>query len=99
MSKLGTCELCEREDIELTKHHLIPRATHSKKKIKKRFTRDEMNSGAMICRPCHSSLHRAITEKDLADQFHTIELLKGHESVKKFTNWIKGKPNNFKPKS
>lgn len=54
----GTCELCERLT-RVTAHHLRPKEMHQRL-LKKGFTREELAKCAMICRPCHSAVHRAV---------------------------------------
>lgn len=92
--KIGTCEFCGRKNIVVTEHHLIPKATHSKKKVKK-FNRD-LNRTVNVCRPCHSHIHAIFSEKELAINFNTINLILAKKESKEFVNWIKDKPNELK---
>jgi hypothetical protein len=87
---LDRCELCERRR-KLTKHHLVPRAVHSKKRYVNRFGKKEMRQrGLMICRECHSGIHDLIpSEKELADKYYTKELLLAHEAIQKHIAWVK----------
>jgi hypothetical protein len=87
-NKGDRCELCGREEVVLTFHHLIPRTLHSNKKFKKLYTREELCRGIEICTDCHRNIHNFITEKDMGRQYNTIEALMEHEKVKKFVNWI-----------
>jgi hypothetical protein len=84
------CELCERVQ-KLTKHHLIPRAVHTKKKFVNRFGKEEMRQrGLMLCKDCHDGIHDIIPdEKKLAESYNTKELLLGHEGIKKHVAWVK----------
>jgi hypothetical protein len=86
-----TCELCGRVGQNLTKHHLIPRAVHTKKRFVNRFGKKEMRERSiMICQLCHSGLHDLFPdEKVLADHFNTRELLLAHEGVKKHIVWVR----------
>lgn len=88
--KITCCELCCR-DKKLTKHHLIPRAVHSKKKYINRFGKKEMrHRGLMLCKLCHNGIHDLIPdEKDLAESYNTKELLLIHEGIKKHIAWVK----------
>ena len=46
------CESCNRQK-KLTKHHLVPRAVHTKKRFANRFGKKEMRQrGLMLCREC-----------------------------------------------
>ncbi|WP_106479034.1 hypothetical protein [Phytohalomonas tamaricis] len=94
------CELCGREDVPLTRHHLIPRTLHGKKRMRKRYSREEMVSSILwLCRPCHSHIHRLFDERTLAEQYATREALLAHPDVQAFVAWLSDKPAGFKPKS
>ena len=80
----GECVLCER-DMPLTFHHLIPRTTHKKMLKRTQLTKKELNQGIMVCRPCHSAIHRFIDEETMALQYNTLERLLEHERVQ---SWI-----------
>ena len=86
----GTCELCERENVETTGHHLIPRMRHNKK-VKRETTSVERNIKSPLCRPCHDQMHALFTEKELEREYNTIEKLKAHPDVQKWLAWIKTK--------
>jgi hypothetical protein len=85
---MDKCEFCHRER-ELTKHHLIPKKVHSKHKFQRLFSKKEMRQqGIMICQICHSGIHRIISdEKELAECFHTKELLLADERIQKHIKW------------
>src|SRR5579883_2945751 len=94
------CELCGRNGLPLTKHHLIPKTRHSNKRNKRMFDREEVKTRlAWICRPCHTHIHHVLTEKQLEYDFNTVEALKAHPEIQKFTVWIGAKPAGFKPQS
>jgi hypothetical protein len=84
------CELCDRPK-KLTKHHLVPRAVHSKKRYVNRFGKKEMRTrGIMICKECHHGIHDLIpNEKELADKYHTKELLLANHAIRKHIAWAK----------
>lgn len=85
----GTCEMCERENMELTFHHLIPKCQHSKKSIKRKFSSEEMKTrGIDVCRDCHPTIHKFIKNKDLAKTYNTLETLLEHEEISKFVKWV-----------
>jgi hypothetical protein len=88
--QIDRCELCDRQK-KLTKHHLVPRAVHSKKRYVSRFGKKEMRQrGLMICKECHNGIHDLIpNEKDLADRYHTKELLLANEAIRKHISWVK----------
>lgn len=85
---IDVCNLCSREEISLTFHHLIPRTLHSKKWYKKTYSSDNLSSGIDLCADCHEAIHDFITEKDLGKSFNTLELLNEHPKVMKFVGWV-----------
>lgn len=92
----GNCSICGREET-LTRHHLIPRARHNKKRNKKDFARTTVRKTVGICRPCHSQIHAVLTEKELERDYRDIDILRLHPEVAKFATWIAAKPKGFKP--
>ncbi len=93
----GQCELCGREELKLTRHHLIPRSRHNKARTQRAFSREDMKGEiAMLCRPCHSQIHRLFDNHELANYYHTTERLKEHSEVQKFIQWIKKRPAGLK---
>jgi hypothetical protein len=93
MSVKGQCALCQRNNIKITKHHLFPKITHSKKKIKR--ISSDINETIDVCRPCHDNIHAVFVEKELAEKYNTIDALREHEIIMKFIDWIKDKPNEL----
>jgi 5-methylcytosine-specific restriction endonuclease McrA len=94
----GKCELCGRFVRELTRHHLVPRSRHKKKRTKKAFERREMEKRvALLCRPCHRNVHAAIENKELEQKYNTLEALAAHPSIRRFTRWIGNKPHGAVP--
>lgn len=82
----GACPMCERI-MPLTFHHLRPRTMHDKY-IKMGFTKEELNSGVDLCRPCHSAVHSTYSNDMLAKSFYTLELLMQDESILKWIKYI-----------
>ncbi|MGE7760142.1 HNH endonuclease [Peribacillus sp. NPDC097895] len=77
----GTCELCNRIEIELTVHHLTPR--------------EEGGSHlpiAYLCKSCHKQIHALYSNRELAIRLYNVDLLKDDESLKKYVKWIKKQP-------
>lgn len=94
------CELCGRFGVPLTRHHLIPRTLHGKKRFRKRYSREEMATSILwLCRPCHSHIHHLFDERTLAEQYASREALLAHPDVRAFVAWLGAKPAGFKPKS
>jgi 5-methylcytosine-specific restriction protein A len=85
----GACALCERVVPAhlLTKHHLLPKEQGGTAEHRLPF-----------CRPCHKQIHATFSNKQLAESYHTIELLRAAPELAKFLAWIrKQKPDrNFR---
>lgn len=86
--------MCGRPVRELTRHHLIPRSRHRKKRARRSFDRQEMEGRiALLCRPCHSNVHAVLENKQLEREYNTVEALQEHPGVRRFTAWISTKPH------
>ena len=96
----GTCELCGREGIDITRHHLIPRTRHSNKRNQKLFGRDDVRTRlADLCRPCHGFIHKVLSEKQMELEYNTVELLRSHPEIGKFVEWVKRRPAGLRVRS
>lgn len=82
------CELCERDWIPLTAHHLVPRSVAAKA-IKRGWCSegDERNL-AWICRACHNFVHSMASNEELARNWHTIELIRGRDDAQRWARWV-----------
>ncbi|KAH7085598.1 hypothetical protein BKA63DRAFT_400497 [Paraphoma chrysanthemicola] len=69
------CELCQRDWVPLTYHHLIPRSTHDRVLKRGWHTEEKLNSVAWLCRACHSFVHRLASNEELAKSYYTVELI------------------------
>lgn len=87
-TKVSACEICERDWMPLTYHHLIPKAVHAK--VLKRGWHDEqqLNSVAWLCRACHSFVHGMASNEELAKSFYTVDLICEREDVQKWAQWV-----------
>ena len=75
-TRTSACELCQRDWIPLTYHHLIPKSTHERV-LKRGWHSEEMlGSVAWLCRACHSFVHRLVGNEELAKNFYTVDLIK-----------------------
>lgn len=98
--KPAACELCGRAMEGLTRHHLIPRTRHRNKRNRREFSREEVRTRILwVCRPCHSHIHRVLSEKDMEREYNTREALIGHPEIRRFTAWIGRRPPGFHPTS
>ena len=89
----GACGLCGRVVERRTRHHLIPRSRHTNKRVKTRFTREELHRTVSLCPACHRQVHRTLTEKELERGYNTVEALLSHPEIHGFVRWIEGKPH------
>ncbi|KAK4552755.1 hypothetical protein LTR86_010089 [Recurvomyces mirabilis] len=82
------CEICGREHLPLTYHHLIPRQMHAKA-VKRGWHKDwELNRVAWLCRACHTYVHKIATNEELAKEWYSVELLTEREDVQKWAKWV-----------
>lgn len=90
---MGVCELCARTVERRTRHHLIPRSRHRKKRTRRNFTREQMQCVALLCPACHRQIHKTFTEKELEQEFNSIQKLREHPDIGRFVRWIESKPH------
>ncbi|KAL2002085.1 hypothetical protein VTN02DRAFT_683 [Thermoascus thermophilus] len=87
-TRTSACEICERDWIPLSYHHLIPRAVHSKV-LKKGWHEEWMlNSVAWLCRACHSFVHRMASNEELAKEWYTVDRILEREDVQEWAKWV-----------
>lgn len=72
------CDLCERPVQSTSRHHLVPREEGGK-----------YGPVVNLCQPCHSSVHRFLSNRDLARRYSTIEALRGAEELQTYLRWIR----------
>lgn len=87
-TRTDACEICERDWIPLSYHHLIPKAVHAK--VLKKGWHDEwmLNSVAWLCRACHSFVHRMASNEDLAREWFTVERILERDDVQEWAKWV-----------
>lgn len=82
------CEICGREHLPLTYHHLIPRQVHGKA-VKRGWHKEwELNKVCWTCRACHSCIHKCATNEELAKDYYDVELLLERADIQKFAAWV-----------
>lgn len=82
------CEICGRDWVPLTYHHLIPRMVHAKA-VKRGWHREEdLAAVAWLCRACHSFVHRLAGHEELAREYYTAERLLARDEVRSFAAWV-----------
>ena len=72
------CGLCEREVQQTTRHHLVPREEGGR-----------YGDTIDLCQPCHSSVHRFLSNRDLARQYNTVQALRGADELQGYLSWIR----------
>ncbi|MCA1030975.1 HNH endonuclease [Bacillus timonensis] len=84
---LGICELCHRENVEVTIHHLTPKEMGG-----------TFEPTAQLCIPCHKHIHAVYTNDELAIRLNTIPALQADEKISSFIKWIQKQPPGKLPK-
>ena len=90
------CELCGRRVRSVTRHHLIPRSRAKKDRKRRRASRRdrrELERTVALCGPCHRHVHASLSNADLERGYASVEALRDHPGVRRFTEWIRTKPH------
>ncbi|KAL2144696.1 hypothetical protein VTI28DRAFT_8634 [Corynascus sepedonium] len=82
------CEICGRDWINLTYHHLIPRMVHDKVVRRGWHREDELQNVAWLCGACHRFVHRFRNHEELAREYYTVERLLAADEVRRFAEWV-----------
>jgi 5-methylcytosine-specific restriction endonuclease McrA len=72
------CGLCERQVSHTSRHHLVPREEGGR-----------YGPVVELCQPCHSSVHRFLSNKALARQYNTLEALRAAEELQTYLTWVR----------
>jgi 5-methylcytosine-specific restriction enzyme A len=75
------CELCARNDVDTTVHHLLPRETGG-----------TFGPTAELCIPCHKQIHALYTNEEIAARLTTLRELRDDEKLSAFIKWIRKQP-------
>lgn len=86
MAETDPCPLCGRPlgDRHISKHHLVPKSrggTHGP-------TVD-------LHHICHQKIHSLFSEKELAEDYSTVEKLLAHPDIQAFVKWVRKKAPEF----
>lgn len=84
-----TCELCGRRVPRLTEHHLLPRSQGRRRGLKS----GELPT-ALLCPPCHRTLHRLFSNAELEQEYSSLDALRAHEDVQRFVKWVRTQPGS-----
>lgn len=74
---MSKCDLCTREVITLTKHHLKPKSRGGSK-----------GDTIMVCLSCREMIHRLIPNKELDKKYNSLEMLLSHLKIQKYVKWV-----------
>ena len=98
-SQPPACELCLRPVAKLTRHHLIPKHLHRRKRFQKLYSRADLVTRTLwVCRPCHNAIHQSLTEYEIGLLYNTRDKLLQNADLCRFVEWLKDKPDGFVPK-
>lgn len=82
------CEICGRDWVRLTYHHLIPRFVHAKVVKRGWHRKEDLQNVAWLCGACHQFVHRFASHEELARYYHTVDLLLEQEEIANFAKWV-----------
>lgn len=82
-----TCELCRRESLRFTSHHLVPRSKGGK-----------FGPQVQLCPTCHRQLHAMFSESTLAKELNSIEALRANAEFSGYLKWARRQkgPTSFR---
>jgi len=78
--RLSTCELCDRQVSETTRHHLTPKSEGGLITV-------------ALCPTCHQTLHRFFSNQTLAKEFSSIEALQNDPEIAQYLSWVRRQPD------
>ncbi len=82
------CPLCLRPippDVPQSLHHLVPKLKGGKG-----------GPTVLLHQICHSEIHAALTEAELARDYNTPEALRAHPRLARFLAWVALRPPAFR---
>ena len=78
---MSTCELCERENVDTTVHHLLPKEMGG-----------TFGFTAHLCIPCHKQIHALYTNEEIAARLTSIPKLKEDPQLSRFLKMMETPP-------
>ena len=82
-SETRNCLLCGRIlGADVNRHHLIPRTFNGEETV-------------VLHRICHDFIHHSLSERELANYYHTIDRLLEKIEIANFVKWVKSKHPDF----
>jgi len=61
---------------------------HRRTHFRKHFSKTELQAGLMICRTCHSGIHRRFDEMTLAKELSSFDKLMQNNQLSRFFDWV-----------
>ena len=61
---------------------------HRRTWFRKHYTREQLNSGVMICRRCHHGIHQRYDEMTLGKHFNSAEKLLSDPALAEHFAWV-----------
>lgn len=87
-TRTDACELCSRDWVPLSYHHLIPRFVHDKAVKRGWHKTEDLQNVAWLCGACHRFVHQFKTHEELAREYYTVQRLLDEEEVQKWVDWV-----------
>lgn len=90
MQEIILCPICKRElgKINVSKHHLVPKSKGGKH-----------GETILIHNICHQKIHSLFSEKELKENYNTVEKLRASEEMISFSKWVSKKAPEFYQKN
>lgn len=76
----GICVFCQREGVELCKHHIVPRSKGGKETV-------------LSCKSCENFIHKTWSHKELLNKYNTVDSILSDEKFRTFLDWLKKQKN------
>jgi hypothetical protein len=87
MEEPPVCPLCERPipaGAPASVHHLVPKLKGGRR-----------GPTVLLHQICHTAIHAALSEAELARSYATIEALRNHPRLGRFVAWVRRRPPEF----
>ena len=74
------CALCGRSVGRVSMHHLVPKSEGGSLKVP-------------LCSPCHKTLHSFFTNRTLAKELYSIDVLRQEPEIQRYLEWVRKQPD------